>query len=81
MIKSKIKEMFPCSVLDREINGYLSFKMEDIVVSQALRKLNNCEVEEISSNWGLTNSSLEDVFLAVVKQFEGEDEKSSLLSD
>ena len=67
--------MFPHCLLDREISGYLRFNLGNIVISQIMRKLGSSDIEDIRNNWGLTNSNLEDVFLAVVNKFDRQDEQ------
>ena len=80
-IKTAIKQMFPNSWVDREINGFLRFGLNDVRISNVLTLLHESSIEDIRQNWGLTDSSLEDVFLQVIKIFQDMDAKQSLLTD
>ena len=62
--------IFPKAKLEREINGYLRYNVGQIVISEAMKELSECGLEELRDNWSLSNSNLEDVFLEVVRKFD-----------
>lgn len=68
-IKEKISRLFPYSILVKEINGYLRFKLGNIVISEVMEKLNESP-EEIRKGWGLSSSNLEDVFMEIVGRYK-----------
>lgn len=70
MIKNTIVSIFPKAKLEREINGYLRYNVGQIVISEAMKELSECGLEELRDNWSLSNSNLEDVFLEVVRKFD-----------
>lgn len=69
-----IKNNFEESYLVKNFNTNFIFKLgSNIVVSEVFELLSKHREQLGISQWGVINSSLEDVFMAVVERFDKED--------
>jgi hypothetical protein len=59
----------------KEINGYLRYNLGKVKISEVMEILNSQD-EHIRNGWALSNSTLEDVFLAVVTKFDAQHDES-----
>lgn len=66
-----MKREFPEATLTKKFNNNFSFALGNTyLVSGIFEKLHYYKNELDIKNWGVINSSLEDVFLTVVKKFD-----------
>merc|ERR1712146_424563 len=83
VIEQHIKDMFPsASLIDDPIGGVSKYEIgrEDVVLSEVFQKLNGHTEEYGIVDWGLTETTLEEVFLKLAalaelfedKKFRGE---------
>jgi len=77
-LKSYIAEFLPRSVLRSEFNGNFVFQvpLQGLEVSKLFDELEAKRKELAISDWGISQSSLEDVFMEIVKGSDNHDELS-----
>jgi hypothetical protein len=72
-LMSFIQKNFPESTLVKIFNGNFIYQLGmNVIVSEVFETLEQHKIELKIAHWGVINSSLEDVFMAVVLKFDHE---------